>query len=207
MGRRCLGASVAGSWWLVAGASVVLTPEAPRHQPPRNRLQAFQLHPRIARRVHFCVGLGHFSFFVDHVGDASGVFIFRRIGGAVGESDLSFGVAEEREGEVVFLGEAAVFFGGIEADAEDFRVLFLVLAVEVPEPGTFPRSAGCVGLRIEPEHDFLSAQLTEPDSVAVVVGHIEIRGLLPNVDHLSLPAEHGLQNAFECHETAIVGVP
>lgn len=101
--------------------------------------------------------LGDFSFFVDDVGDAAGVLVLGRLGGAVGEADLAIGVAEQREGEVVFLRERGVAFFVVEADAEDLRVLRFVLLREVPEPGTLPRSTGGVGFRIEPEHDFLAA--------------------------------------------------
>jgi hypothetical protein len=146
------------------------------------------------------------SFFVDQVGDAARVFVRGGVGGAVCEADRAVGVAEEWEREVVFLGEAFVRFLRVEADAEDAGVFLLVLAVEVPEPGTFSRSAGCVGFWIEPEHDFLSAQFVQADVIAVVIEYVEVRGLLAGLEHLSLPAENRFDDAFDGH-AGIVGTP
>jgi len=105
------------------------------------------------------MGLGDLPFLIDDVGDAAGEFVFRGIAGSVGEADLPLRVAEQRERKFELFGEGLVFPGRVEAGAEDLRVLRFVLGREVPEPGTFFRSAGCVGFRIEPEHDFLAAQV------------------------------------------------
>jgi hypothetical protein len=124
-----------------------------------------------------------FALFVDDVRDAFGVFGGRRVGGAVGEADFAVRVAEEGEGEAELFGEALVVLRRVEADAEDLRVLSLVLRVEVPEPGTFPRSAGGVGFRIEPEHDLLAAQVAELHAIAEVIGNVEIRGWIAGIEH------------------------
>ena len=117
-------------------------------------------------------------FFVDHVGDAAGVFVFAGLAGAVRQTDLTLRVAEQREGEVELFGEALVVGRRVEADAEDAGVFLAVLLDEVPEPGPFPRSAGCVGFGVEPEHYFLAAQILKADAVAFVIGDVEIGGLL-----------------------------
>jgi hypothetical protein len=109
------------------------------------------------------------------------------------------GVAEEREGEVVLLGELLVLFLTVETDAEDLRVLRLVLGLEVPEPGTFPRSTGCVGLRIEPEHHLLAAQIAQTNGVAVVIDRLEIRSSLTRLEHLSSSSGHGSDDAADGH--------
>jgi hypothetical protein len=135
-----------------------------------------------------------FAFLVDHVRNAFCVFGGRRIGGAVGEADFAVRVAEEGEGEAELFGEALVVLRRIEADAEDLRVFGLVLRVEVPEPGTLPRSTGGVGFRIEPEHDLFAAQVAELHAVAVVIGNVEIRGRIAGIEHSSnLPrsSSHG----------------
>ncbi len=132
------------------------------------------------------MGLGDFAVLVDHIGDAARVFVFRGFRCAVCEADLAVGVAEQREGEVVFLGERGVGFFIIEADAEDLRVLRFVLLREVPEPGTFPRSTGSVGFRIKPQHDFLAAQVAEAHAVAVVVGDVEVGSGIAGLEHGSL---------------------
>jgi len=97
------------------------------------------------------------AVFIDHVRDAACVFVLCIFGGAVCEADFAIGIAEQREGEVELLCEGRVFLLGVEADAEDDGVFCGVLVDEVPEPGTFDRSTGGIGLWIEPEHDLLAA--------------------------------------------------
>jgi hypothetical protein len=125
------------------------------------------------------------AFLVDHVRDAFRVAVGRRFGGAVGQADFAIRVAEEGEGEAELFGEALVVIRRVEADAEDLRVFGLVLRVEVPEPGTFPRSTGGVCLRIKPEHDLFAAQVAELHAVAVVIGNVEIRGWIAGIEHSS----------------------
>jgi hypothetical protein len=146
------------------------------------------------------VCLGDLSFFVDHVGDAARVLVLFGITGTVGEADGVVGVAEEGEGEVVLLGEFLVLVLTVETDAEDLGVLRFVLGLEVPEPGTFPRSTGCVGLRIEPEHHFLSAQIAQANGVAVVVDRFKVRRRVTRLQHLSRSSGHGSDDAPNRHE-------
>jgi len=120
---------------------------------------------------------------VDDVGDAARVLVLFRLRRAVSDADLAIGVAQERKGEVEFLRELRVRFAIVEADAEDFGVLLFVLGREVPEPGTFERSAGCGGLRIEPEDDFLSAQIAKPHCVPFVIDDFEVRCDITNIQH------------------------
>src|SRR5207244_10005487 len=105
------------------------------------------------------------------VGDALRVLIGRTRGRAVGHADLALGVAQKREREVELLRELRVGLLVVEGDAEDFRVLLLVLRGEVPEPGTLGRSARGVGLRIEPEDDLAAeigrASCRERDMISV----------------------------------------
>lgn len=143
--------------------------------------------------------LGDLPLFVDHVGDAARVLVFRSFRGAVRESDLALRVAEQREWEVEFLGEGGVGFFIIEADPEDRRVLRFVLLVEVPEPGTFARSTGCVGLRIKPEHHFLAAQIAQPHAIAVMIGDVEVGSLLPGLKHACVSSREKLNNAAKGH--------
>jgi hypothetical protein len=124
---------------------------------------------------------------VDHVRDAAGVLVFGRVGGPVGEADLVIGVAEEREGVVVLLREVGVLFDRVEADADDAGVLLFVLFGEVPEPGTFSRSTACVGLRIEPEHHLLPAEIAQLHAIAVVVQDLEIRSRIAHLQHMRTP--------------------
>ena len=145
------------------------------------------------------MGLRDLSVFVDHVGDAAGVLVFVRVAGAVGEADLMVGVAEERKREVVLLGEALVFFLRVEADAEDLSVFRFVLGLEVPEPGTFARSTGCVGFWIKPEHDFFAAQVAQADGVAVVVDSLEVRSRIAGLQHARFSSGQGSYDAANRH--------
>ena len=161
--------------------------------------QGSQLLSRIRCRVDLRVGLGDLAFLVDDVGDAAGVLVLGGVGGTVGETDLAFGVAEQGEGEVELFGEAAVRFDGIEADAQDLRVLGLELHVEVPEPGTLTRSTRGVGLRIEPEHDFLAAPVGELHAIAVVIDDVEIGSGLAGLKHFRFSSQQGAQDTAEGH--------
>lgn len=121
---------------------------------------------------------------VDDVGDAFGVFVARRIGGAVGDADTAVGVAEQRKGEVELLRETGVVGGVVETRAEDRRVLRFVFADEVPEPGTLGRSARCIGLRIEPQHDLASTQIVQGNGVPAMVRNLEIRSVVAYLKHV-----------------------
>jgi hypothetical protein len=129
--------------------------------------------------------LGDPAFLVDDVRDPLGVLVFRRFGGSVGDADLAIGVAEQGEGEFELVGEAGVGVDVVETGAEDGGVLRFVIVDEVPEPGTFGRSARGIGLRIEPEHDLPSAQFVERDLAPAVIGDFKVRGLVANVEHSS----------------------
>jgi len=136
-------------------------------------------------------------FLVDEIRDAAGVLVFRGVARAVGEADLPVGVADQREGKVELRGEALVVFALVEADADDLCVLRFVLVAEVPEPGTLRGSAGCVGLRIEPEDDFLSAKVAETDGVAVMIDSFEIGGDVARLQHARTSCER-LPSETQC---------
>lgn len=120
---------------------------------------------------------------VDHVRDAPRVFVLRTVARAVRDADLVIDVGDQPEREVVFLRERGVVSGLVEADADDLGVLLLVLAGEVPEPGTFGRSAGCVRFREEPEHDLAPAHVAKAKRPAVLVGGVEVRSGVAGLEH------------------------
>ena len=129
--------------------------------------------------------LGDLPLLVDDVRDPFRVFVLRRLGRAVREPDLTLGVAQQRERKIELFGELRIRSDVIETDAEDGSVLRLVLGDKVPEPGTLGRSAGCVGLRIKPEHDFAPAQIVQRNLAAAVIAHLEVRSFVANVQHVS----------------------
>jgi hypothetical protein len=138
-------------------------------------------------------------FFVDHVGDPPGVFALLRIRCPVRKADLSLRIAEERKGKPELFGETPILFRRIEAHAEDFRVLRLVLLDEVPEPGTLKRSTRCVRFRIEPEHHLAAVKLAQSDAVSFMIGDIEVRSFLTALQHVRFPSEDQLKNPFQRH--------
>ena len=152
---------------------------------------------RISRGLNLGVGLGDLAILIDYVRDPARVNVCRRVSGAVGQTDLALGVAQQREGKVELLSEGPVLGLVVEAGPEDLDVFGLVFIDEVPEPGTLTRSTGCVGLGIEPEHDALSAQVGQAHTVAVVIHHIEIWSILPGLKHRWPPTEDQLQNAAQ----------
>src|SRR5262249_20002311 len=107
--------------------------------------------------------------------------------GAVGRADLAVRVADQREGEVELLGELLVVLGRVERDAQDHRVLPVVVGLQVAEPATFGGSAGCVGLGEEPEHDRLALEVGQLDRLAVVVAPDEVRRLVACTQHRDPP--------------------
>jgi hypothetical protein len=138
---------------------------------------------RVRARVDFLVHLGDLSVFVDHVRDPLRVLVLRTARRAVSDADLAIGVAKKREGKVELLGEPGVVRDRVKTDAKDLRVFLLVLIGEVPEPGTFRRSTGCIGLRIEPQHDFLAAIVAQPRAMPAMIADFEIGRRVADLQH------------------------
>jgi hypothetical protein len=123
------------------------------------------------------------SLLVDHVRDPARVLVFRRLRCAVRQSDLVVGIAEKREVELLLLREFSVRFDAVEGGAEDLGVLRRVVGGEVSEPETLSGSAGCVGLRKEPQHDFLSAKVAQLHATAEMIGSFEVRSRITDFQH------------------------
>ena len=143
--------------------------------------------------------LGHLAVLVDDVGDALRVFVLGGRGSAVGQPDLAIGIAEQREIEFELLGEAGVGRLVVEADPEDLGVFRRVLIVQVPEPGTFRRSAGCVSLRVEPKDHFAAAVLAELSGPAGVILDLEVWGSGTGLEHRSSSSERITQHSCQRH--------
>jgi hypothetical protein len=125
---------------------------------------------RIDRLLDLAVG-------ADHIGDALGVPILRRLAGTVGEPDPVVDVAEQPEGVLELLGERAVLLRRVEGDAQDLDALLFEFADSITEPAALLGSPGRVGLGIEPEHDSLAGEILQAHGLAVVVETFE-RGCL-----------------------------
>jgi len=110
----------------------------------------------------------------DEVSDPSRIIVRRTAGSAIPEGDLPIRVGQERELEVVLVLEGGVGRAAVEADADDGGVLLLVVVREVPEPGTFRGSAGCIGFRIEPEDDVAPAVIAQSDLASFLIDCFEV---------------------------------
>src|SRR5262245_3354940 len=132
--------------------------------------------------VDALVPLLDLAVLVDHHADALRALL--RIGvGAVGGADRPVGVTDQREVEVVLLGELLVVVLGVERHPEDHGVLPVVVGFQVAEPATFCGSPRGVGLRKEPQHDRLAPEVRELHGAAVVVAAREIGSLVAWIEH------------------------
>jgi hypothetical protein len=127
--------------------------------------------------------LGDAPLFVDDVRDPPRVLVLGRVGRAVRQTDLVVGIAQEREVELLLLREFSVRFDAVEAGADDLNVLLRVVFGEVSEPETLGGSARCVGLRKEPQHDFLSAKVAELHATAEMIFSFEVRSSIADFQH------------------------
>jgi hypothetical protein len=91
------------------------------------------------------------------------------------------GIAEQRKGKLILLGELGILFDVVEADAEDLDIIPFKIANLIAEPATLDRSAGSVGLRIEPENNLAAAQFRERDTFALMSREREVRRRFANL--------------------------
>jgi hypothetical protein len=133
--------------------------------------------------VHLRIDLQDHAVGSDEVAHPFGVSRVSSVAGAVEETHFAGRVAEERKVETELLREGAVVLLGIEADAEDLRVLLFEEPQFVAEPATFGGSARGIRFGIEPEDDVLSEVVGEPDVVPVVVARLEAGCRLAFFEH------------------------
>ena len=132
---------------------------------------------RPAPRVHLLVPLHDLAVLAYHHADSLCALGGIRIG-AIGRADLPVRVAEQREVEVVLVCERFVVGGGVEGDAEDDRVLLVVVRFQVAEPATLRGSAGRIGLREEPQDDGLAREVRQLHGLAIVIAAHEVGRLV-----------------------------
>ena len=105
--------------------------------------------------------------------------------GAVGGADDAVGVADQGEVELELLGKLLVVFRSVERDAEDDRVLPVVVCLQVAEPATFSRSTGGVGLGEEPQHEGLALEVGELHGPAEMIVAGEIGSGVSGLEHVA----------------------
>src|SRR6188768_1180081 len=152
----------------MSGSSVIDTMWSERLAPGQ-ALEVGQHLARMLARLDRVVDAKDRALLVDEKADPAGVLGIRRGAGAVRHAEIALGVAEELEREAELGGEGGVLGHGIEARAEDHGVLLIERLDSVPESLPFGRSAGSVGLGIEPEKDLLAAQIAQPHRLVVMI--------------------------------------
>jgi hypothetical protein len=121
----------------------------------------------------------------DDVSYAARVTCFAVVAGVIGQANLPFGVAKEREGESELFSEGAVFFFGVKADSEYRGVLIGILLDSITESNTFGRSAGGIGFWIKPEHNGLPAQLAQGNVLARMRARGKVGRVISRLQHLN----------------------
>lgn len=116
---------------------------------------------RMVARVDTIVDARDLAFLVNQEADASRVTRLRIVAGAVGHAESAISVAQQRKAEGVLPREGGIVLDRVEARTEDNDPVLYEIILLVAEPAPFGRSAGGVGLRIEPEQHFLPAQTPE----------------------------------------------
>lgn len=115
--------------------------------------QSGQQQARVLGRLDILDRLRNPTVGADDIGDPLRVRIVGFRAGVVLHPDVARGVAQEGIREAVFLCEGGVLVQGVETHADDRSAALFILGVQVAEPASLVYSAGCVGLRKEPEDD------------------------------------------------------
>src|SRR6266849_6816446 len=128
----------------------------------------------------------------------------------VGLRDLTVLIAQQGEGEAVFLDELLMGLGVVHADAQHDGVSLLDRAQGVPKATRFLGAPRRVVLGVEVEHHLFAFEALQADRLAVLVGQGEVGGLvayLQLIGHgtsLNKAASY-LPDAAVCQEVAGAG--
>ena len=97
--------------------------------------------------------------------------------------DASVRIAQQMEGNAVFVAEFAVAVAVVEADPDDHGAVLGDFLVGVTKPLGLQGAARCVVLRIEVQHDGLAVETAETDILAACVAKDKIRGGITWPEH------------------------
>src|SRR6266704_5356926 len=128
----------------------------------------------------------------------------------VGLRNLAVLIAQQREGEAVFLDELLMGLGVVHADAQYDGVSLLDRAQGVPKAARFLGAPRRVVLGVEVEHHLFAFEALQADRLAVLVGQGEVGGFvayLQLIGHSTLlnKAASYLPDAAVCQEVAGAG--
>ena len=137
--------------------------------------------------IHVAMGLYDHSTRTDDIGNAFGGFVITAFASTICHADRSFGIAQQRKSELVFLGEPGVGFDVISADAQYLRVLALILLDSITESNSLSRSPTGAGAGIEPQNDRLVSIVIQIDDGTCVVLDREPGRLIADFEHVPSP--------------------
>jgi hypothetical protein len=130
---------------------------------------------RMVARIDLIVDARDVAVLVDQNADAIGVTCLIIGTRAVCDSHAAIGIAEQGEGKLVLIGELGIPFNVVEADTQDLDIILIEVGDLIAEPATLDRSAGGIGLRIEPENNLAAAQFRERNTLAFMSREREVR--------------------------------
>jgi hypothetical protein len=130
---------------------------------------------RMVARIDLVVDARDVAVLVDQNTDAAGVACLIIGTRAVCDSHAVIGIAEQWEGKLVLIGELGIPFNVVEADTQDLDIILIEIGDLIAEPATLDRSAGGIGLRIEPQNNLAAAQFREGDTLAFMSREREVR--------------------------------
>ncbi len=115
----------------------------------------------MAARVDGIIRFGDFPLFINEVTNPARVAGLGVIAGAISEAEAPLGVAQERKRKIIFARKRGVLVYRVKTDPENLNITGAELVYVVAKPAAFRRSAGRVGLWVEPQEHFLALQFRE----------------------------------------------
>jgi hypothetical protein len=145
--------------------------------------ECFYQFLRLLSSIHLGMGLRDRPTWTDDIGSPLGGFVISALAGTIRHADRSIGIAQQRKGELVFLGEPGVGFDVISADAQYLHVLALILLDSITESNPLSRSPTGAGAGIEPQNDRLVSKVIQIDDGTGVVLDREPGRLVADFEH------------------------
>jgi hypothetical protein len=113
----------------------------------------------VIARTHAIIETSNLAGFVDQHTHTFRVAIRRTPAGAASQPELATGIAYQGKTQGKFLRESRILLNRVETRADYRDIQPVEVGFLVAEPATFERSAGGIGLGIEPNQHLASAQI------------------------------------------------
>ena len=98
----------------------------------------------------------------------------RRRARAVCERATATAIAQQRKAKIVTLRELGVFFGRVIAHSNDADIVLVEVRLMVAKAAALEGASGSAGLEIEPEQDFVAAEIGKRELAAIMGRQCEI---------------------------------